>query len=56
MYSMYLCNQCICECGSRGERFAIEFDTAFTYEESIENNQPCEFCGEYDELSEVIFR
>lgn len=53
---MVLCRHCIEEIKSRGEKLMIADDYCCTLEESEEENQPCEWCGEYDELWFCWFR
>lgn len=48
-----LCNHCIDAIKSRGEKLFVG-DMVLDYEESEELNFPCEWCGEFGELYEVM--
>lgn len=49
---MLLCKYCIEELKSRGEAVYIS-DMVLTAEEAEEENTPCEWCNEHDDLYEV---
>lgn len=53
---MVLCKHCIEELKSRGESLMIADSYLCTMEESEEENQPCEWCDEFDELWLCWFR
>ena len=48
---MILCSQCIEAIRSRGETLFSADDIICTAEESEEENQPCDWCGEFDDLT-----
>jgi hypothetical protein len=47
---MKLCKHCIEALQSHGEHFKVADDSLCSLEDSEEENQPCDFCGEFDEL------
>ena len=49
---MLLCSHCIEELKSRGEVVYVNYDIAYTVEESEEMDITCEWCNEYDDLYE----
>lgn len=50
---MCLCSYCIQAIKSHGEKLAVG-DYLMDEVESEEENTPCEFCGEFDELYECF--
>lgn len=50
---LILCEYCIEELRSRGEKVLVG-DRVYRLEESEEENKPCEWCGEYDDLFECV--
>lgn len=51
---MLMCGYCIQEAKSRGERLFIG-DLKVNFDDSVEDNIPCDCCDEYDDLYEVKF-
>lgn len=48
-----ICRSCIDAIRSRGEKIAVG-EMILSIEESEEENRPCEWCGEYDDIYETF--